>query len=205
MWIDCRSLAIEWVPVLPEMVVLVADSGVRRALAASAYNERRAQCEEAVRRLRSRDPGLRALRDLTPAALEAARVELPEVIYRRARHVVTENQRVREAVDALRRGDLPAFGALLNASHDSLRDDYEVSSPELDTLVEAARAVPGVYGARLTGAGFGGSILTAVHRDAVAEAAEAMTRAYLARFGRAPTLFRVEPDEGARVEQMANP
>ncbi|GBD08462.1 Galactokinase [Candidatus Thermoflexus japonica] len=197
--IDCRSLETRLIPIPKEMVVLVADSGVRRELAASEYNERRAQCEEAVRRLQGRYPGIRALRDVSRAQLEAARGELPDRIYRRARHVVTENERVLRAVEALVRGDLPAFGEQLNASHESLRDDYEVSAPELDTLVEAARSVPGVYGARLTGAGFGGSILTVVRREAVQAVSEALIRRYEARFGRRPTLFAVEPDEGATV------
>ncbi len=201
--IDCRSLETRTVPIPEEAVILVADSGVRRALAASAYNERRAQCEEAVRRLRARYPGIRALRDVTPAQLEAARAELPERIYRRARHVVTENERVLQAVAALSRGDLQALGELLNASHESLRDDYEVSAPELDTLVEAARSVPGVYGARLTGAGFGGSILALVRREAVPAAGEAITRAYMDRFGRTPVWFVVTPDEGATVHREA--
>jgi len=201
LWIDCRSLETRLIPIPAEMVVLVADSGVRRDLAASAYNERRSQCEEAVRRLRERYPDIRALRDVTPAQLEAARGELPEILYRRARHVVTENERVLQAVAALERGDLPAFGALLQASHQSLRDDYEVSAPELDTLVEAACAVPGVWGARLTGAGFGGSILAAVHREAVREAEAVITRRYEGRFGRKPALFVVEPDEGATVHR----
>ncbi|MFN3929628.1 MAG: galactokinase, partial [Thermoflexus sp.] len=127
----------------------------------------------------------------------------PELIYRRARHVVTENERVLQAVAALERGDLQAFGALLYASHRSLRDDYEVSSPELDTLVEAAGSVAGVYGARLTGAGFGGSILAVVRREAAPAAGEAMTRAYLDRFGRQPALFVVRPDDGATVHLNA--
>lgn len=200
---DCRSLETRPVPIPEEAVILVADSGVRRALAASAYNERRAQCEEAVRRLRARYPGIRALRDVTPAQLEAARAELPEGIYRRARHVVTENERVMQAVAALARGDLQALGELLNASHESLRGDYEVSAPELDTLVEAARSVSGVYGARLTGAGFGGSILALVRREAVPAAGEAITRAYRDRFGRTPVWFVVTPDEGATVYREA--
>ncbi|MCS6963276.1 galactokinase [Thermoflexus sp.] len=201
--IDCRSLETRLIAIPEEVVVLVADSGVRRELAASGYNERRAQCEEAVRRLQRRYPGIRALRDVSPAQLEEARAELPELIYRRARHVVTENDRVLAAVAALERRDLLAFGEGLNASHESLRLDYEVSAPELDTLVEAARSVPGVYGARLTGAGFGGSILAVVQREAVQAASEAMARLYEARFGRRPALFAVAPDEGATVHLHA--
>ncbi len=200
--IDCRSLETRLVPLPAGAVVLVADSGVRRELAASAYNERRAQCEEAVRRLRERYPEIRALRDVSPAQLEAARGVLPELIYRRARHVVTENERVLHAVAALERGDLSAFGELLNASHESLQRDYEVSIPELDVLVEAARSVPGVYGARLTGAGFGGSILAVVRREAVPAASEAIAHRYEARFGRRPARFAVTPDEGATAHPL---
>lgn len=197
--IDCRFLETRLIPIPEEIVILVADSGVRRELAASEYNARRAQCEEAVRRLQGRYPGIRALRDVSRAQLEAARMELPDQIYRRARHVVSENERVLHAVAALERGDLPAFGEQLNASHESLRSDYEVSAPELDTLVEAARSVPGVYGARLTGAGFGGSILAVVRREAVQAAGEVIARHYEACFGRRPAMFAVEPDDGATI------
>jgi galactokinase len=145
--IDCRSLAVEPVPLPPGLAVVVADSGVPRALAETGYAERRAACEAAAARL-----SLHALRDATPEQV----ADDP-----RARHVVAENARVLAFADALRRGDEEALGPLLLASHASLRDDFEVSTPELDALVEAFVAA-GAVGARLTGAGFGGSVIALV-------------------------------------------
>jgi galactokinase len=146
LFIDARTLEHHLVPMPPGTELIVVDSGVPRTLAASKYNERRAECEEASRKL-----GVRALRDVTdPAAVDT----LPEPLRRRARHVVLEDLRVLEAAQGV---SAERFGELMNASHDSLRDDYEVSIPELDQLVAALRAAPGVLGARLTGAGFGGA------------------------------------------------
>jgi galactokinase len=146
LFIDARTLAHRLVALPPDTELIVVDSGMPRTLAASKYNERRAECEEAARKL-----GVKALRDVVdPAALDV----LPETLRRRARHVVLENLRVLEAADGV---SAARFGELMNASHDSLRDDYEVSIPELDRLVSLLRATPGVLGARLTGAGFGGA------------------------------------------------
>ncbi|NLF00295.1 MAG: galactokinase, partial [Anaerolineales bacterium] len=147
--LDCRSLAAEPMPLPAGVAVVVADSGVRRELATSEYNVRRAQCEQAVAIFSEHLPGIRALRDVSPADLERLRGHLPEVVYRRARHVVSDIARVQEAAGALRRNDVVAFGILMKDCHVSLRDDYEVSSPELDRLSEAAWEVPGCYGARL--------------------------------------------------------
>jgi galactokinase len=160
--IDCRSLDYRSVPVPPGVCIIVGDTGVHRGLPGSEYNKRVEECEAGVALLQTVLPGITSLRDVTPAQLEAHKALLPDLTYRRCRHVVTENARVLEAVAAMEAGDLTTLGALLNASHESLKDDYEVSSPELDLMVEIARRQPGVYGARMTGAGFGGCTVSLV-------------------------------------------
>ncbi|HEX6779548.1 MAG TPA: galactokinase, partial [Ktedonobacterales bacterium] len=199
--LDCRSLAYEYVPFdLPDVALVVCDTGVRRELAASAYNERRRQCEEAAALLGQAmldeqaaqavgaGPVL-SLRDVSPEAFARHAGKLPETLRRRARHVISENERVLQATQALRAGDAQRFGALLYASHASLRDDYEVSSAELDAIVEIARQTPGVFGARLTGAGFGGCALALTRRDAVENLRAALARDYPARAGREATVY----------------
>ena len=167
LFIDARTLEHKLVPLPPDTALIVIDSGVPRTLAASKYNERRAECEEASRKL-----GVKALRDVAdPAAVE----QLPEPLRRRARHVVQENLRVLEASKSV---SPERFGELMNASHDSLRDDYEVSIPELDRLVAALRATSGVLGARLTGAGFGGACVALCRAGVVQQAAQSALSTY---------------------------
>jgi galactokinase len=180
LFIDARTLEHRLVALPPDTELIVVDSGVPRTLAASKYNERRAECEEASRKL-----GVRALRDVSdPEAVET----LPDPLRRRARHVVQENLRVLEAAQGV-----PAerFGALMNASHDSLRDDYEVSIPELDRLVDALRAAPGVLGARLTGAGFGGATVALCRAGSAREAAQAALSTYNKAGGQGSILIPV--------------
>ncbi|NCC33356.1 MAG: galactokinase, partial [Chloroflexia bacterium] len=160
MLLDCRDLSYRTIRLPAEARIVVCDSGVRHQLVASAYNERREACLEAVRRLRTRLPRLTALRDLTPAQLHDHADLLTGKLLPRVRHVVTEISRTVHAAAAMEHGDLPGFGQLMNTSHASLRDDYEVSIPELDTLVELACALPGCYGSRMTGGGFGGSTVS---------------------------------------------
>lgn len=176
LFVDCRSLATETVPVPDDLRILVADSGQRRELSAGDYNLRRSECEEAARRL-----GVASLRDVGEEAL--AHLDLPEPLPGRVRHVVTENARVVAACDALRAGDLQALGALFAASHASLATDYAVSTPRLDALVDAAAGVDGVMAARMTGAGFGGCIVALVEADRADAAAAAVTRRYAERTG----------------------
>ncbi|HEX3451920.1 MAG TPA: galactokinase, partial [Solirubrobacteraceae bacterium] len=190
--IDCRTEETTPVRIPSGVAVLVADTGVKHALAGSAYNERRAESEEAARLL-----GVRTLRDVSLADLSARGAVLTERLRRRARHVVTENARVLATVEALRRGGLATAGAQMNASHDSLRDDYEVSIPELDLLVDAARDTPGVYGARMTGGGFGGAIVALVRTDSVACATRALESAFVKRYGRKPAITEVRASAGA--------
>ncbi len=180
LFLDCRSLEHELIPIPSgDYAFVVTNSRQSRELAGSAYNERRAQCEAAVSALAATAPGVTALRDVTPALLETHSASLDPLVYRRARHVVTENQRVLEAVKALRAGEMPRFGAMMNASHDSLRDDYSVSSPALDALVAAARDVEGCVGSRLTGAGFGGCTVSLVRADRVEAFRRHVSEAYL--------------------------
>jgi galactokinase len=173
-----------------ELRILVIDSGQRRELVGGDYNRRRAECEEAARLL-----GVRSLRDVEPSALGGAR--LPEPLGARARHVVTENERVALAAEALIADDRDALGELFAASHGSLRDDFAVSTPELDLLVQIARSTPGVVAARMTGAGFGGCTVNLVEAPRAEAAASAISAAYERRTGRAARAWVSRPASGA--------
>jgi len=202
--IDCRSLEHRLVPVGEGGAkIVVCDTSVKRELAASAYNERRAQCEEAARILNEAVGGIELLRDVSVDVLEAHQDQLDPIVYRRARHVVSEDDRTTAALDVLDAGDLAEFGRLMNASHDSLRDDYEVSCQELDIMVEAARGVEGVYGARMTGAGFGGCTVNLVAPAAVDAFCERVPAEYNKAMGLEAKLYVCEPAQGARVEELA--
>jgi galactokinase len=198
--LDCRTLDTEPVPLPSDAVVAVMDTGVRRELARSAYQDRRAACDAAVAALRLASPSVRALRDVTGGMLEDVRARLEPLVYRRARHVVEENLRPHALAAALRAGDLPAAGRLMNDSHASLRDLYEVSSPELDRLTEQARAHSACFGARMTGAGFGGCAVALVRKDG----AEAFLAAVRMEYGDGASpgdaWFVTPPAEGAHIE-----
>jgi galactokinase len=203
--IDCRSLGLQAVPLPGDRVrVLVANSGVRRALVAGGYGDRRAECEAALRA--ARELGVvaqaRALRDVGPDALPALVRALPARLARRARHVITENARVDAVCEALDRGELERVGALLGEGMRSLRDDFEVSIPELDFLCERGDAHPGVLGSRLTGAGFGGCTLHLVRPDAADEVADWIADGFARRFGRRPAVLAVRAAAGARVSPL---
>ena len=181
--LDCRSLEFELLPLPDNIRLIICNTMVKHELASGAYNERRAQCEAGVKHLAKFVANVTALRDVTLEQLEQFGSDLPEVVYRRCRHVITENARVLAAAKALEQGDLKEFGRLMAASHQSLRDDYEVSSEELDLMVELAQKLEGVYGARMTGGGFGGCTvnLVAVEHDEefskrVAESYEQVTK-----------------------------
>ncbi len=196
--IDCRDLTHELVPLATENVkVVVADTGVRRSLASSDYNERRQECGIGIEILRRRIPGLSSLRDVSVTMFEEHHDALPEPIRRRCEHVVRENERVLRGVEALRQGDLAGFGQLMVRSHESLRDDYEVSCRELDLMVEIALHTPGVIGARMTGAGFGGATVSLVETDAVPDFRGRVGREYAARTGRGARIFVCEAEDGA--------
>jgi galactokinase len=198
--IDCRSGALEPVSLPPRLRILVADSGVRRRLAAGAYADRRAECYEALRLARAAGVAprqARALRDLDTGLLPALERALPAALLRRVRHVLRENERVRATASALGAGDLAGAGAQLRAGMASLRDDFEVSVPELDALCEIGDALPGVYGSRLCGAGFGGCTLHLVDAAAANEVASALATGFAARFGRRPPVHAVRAADGA--------
>ena len=197
--LDCRSLDHRPIPMAdPDLVLVACHSGSPRRLESSAYNERRMQCEAAVAVIAEQVPGVTALRDVTPAMLEDARPRLDPVVAARAEHIVHENDRVLATVDAFEAGDMAQVGRLFYASHASMRDLFGISSPELDALVEIAAGVPGVVGARLTGAGFGGCTINLVRRGAVDALRESVMRDYPARAGLVPRVFEVEPSAGAR-------
>lgn len=192
--IDCRSLDHRLVPIPADMSIVICDTRVKHELLASGYNERRAQCEEGARVL-----GVKSLRDVDWPTFERRQCELPEAVRRRCRHVVSENRRVLEAVAALEASDLAEFGRLMNQSHDSLRDDFEVSCPELDVMVTAALQLEAVYGSRMTGAGFGGCTVSAVRPESVEHFQAHVASEYEAATGRVPSVYVCHPADGVRL------
>jgi galactokinase len=199
--LDTRSLEWRTVPMPQDVVVVIADSKVRRSLATSAYNERRASCEEAVRQLRQDLPEIRALRDVTPEQFNHYKHHLPEIVRMRAQHVVEEIARVEAAIRKLESGDSTGFGRLMFEGHASLRDLYEVSVRELDVLVDTARELPGCLGARLTGAGFGGCTVNLV-QEAHAEAfIRQLKEKYLKAAGKSADIYLCRPSQGPQVQE----
>ncbi|MBP7688226.1 MAG: galactokinase [Thermoflexales bacterium] len=196
--IDCRSLELQTVPLPPETVVIVLDTATRRGLVDSAYNERRSQCEAAAHFF-----NVKALRDVSVEQFNARSDELDPITRRRARHVVTEDDRALRAVEVMRRGDAVELGQLMNACHVSLRDDFEVSSHELNVMVEAAQRRTECYGARMTGAGFGGCAVALVSADAADEFVRAVAADYQSVAGRAPNIYVCRATNGAEIIQSA--
>lgn len=192
--IDCRSLETQAVPLPPDTVVVVLDTATRRGLVDSAYNERRSQCEAAARFF-----GVKALRDVSLDQFEARADQLEAVTRRRARHVITENARTLQAAEMMRRGDPIGLGRLMNASHLSLRDDFEVSSHELNVMVDCANRQAGCYGARMTGAGFGGCAVALVRADAAEDFGRSVITEYQALTGRAPNVYVCRATNGAEI------
>jgi len=207
--LDCRSLEYRQIPLnAVDLSIAVFDTGVPHTLAGSAYNERRHQCEASVSLLASlvhaedAERDIRSLRDITPVDLDRLGWQMPLELLRRARHVVSENVRVLAAAEALEQGDLERLGSLLYASHASLRDDYQVSCAELDLVVDIARSVEGVLGARMMGAGFGGSALVLVREESVQQLAQALEDRYPAESGRKGTLHICHASDGACVLKL---
>jgi galactokinase len=193
--IDCRTLETRAVPLPPNTAVVVLDTATRRGLVESAYNERRAQCEAAARFF-----GFPTLRDVDIDRFGAKADGLDDIAHRRARHVVTENARTLQAADAMRRGDASELGRWMNASHVSLRDDFEVSSSELDAMVACAQGQDGCCGARMTGAGFGGCAVALVRAEAVGGFVTAVANCYQTATGRVPSIYICKAAAGAGVE-----
>ena len=197
--IDCRTLEATPVPLdTRETAIVICDSRVNHELSSSEYNTRRAECERGVKLLREFLPGIKQLRDVSAEEFEQYESRLPEPVRRRCRHVVRENERTLRAADALRRGDLAEVGRLMRRSHESLRDDYEVSCAELDLLAETAWAFgEGVVGSRMTGGGFGGSTVSLVRRAALEDFKQAITTEYQKAKGFAPAVYVTDAGDGA--------
>ena len=195
--LDCRSLEFRLLPVPDNVRLIICNTMVKHALASSAYNERRAQCEAGVAHFAEFLPNVVALRDVNAEQLEQYRAGLPEVVYRRCRHVITENARVLSAAEALEHGDLSQFGKLMGESHRSLRDDYEVSSEELDLMVELAGKVEGIYGSRMTGGGFGGCTVNLVANEHAEKFQQTVAPEYERITGLKPEIYICSAAKGA--------
>jgi galactokinase len=202
--IDCRTLEHQLLPLdhesagrSPTTQLVICNTMVRHRLAGSEYNRRREECEQGVKALAHFAPGIEALRDVSPALLRAHEATLDAVVYRRCRHVVSENERVKAAGAALGAADLARFGRLMRESHRSLRDDYEVSCDELDLMVGLAEPIEGVYGARMTGGGFGGCTVNLVRSDAVPRFKSLIAERYVHATGHHPEIYVCEAADGA--------
>ncbi|BBI35292.1 galactokinase [Cohnella abietis] len=198
--LDCDTLKYELVPFQSgDYKLVIGNTNKRRGLVDSKYNERRGQCEQAVQDLRQAFPEITLLGQLSLAKYEAnEHLIKDETVRRRARHVIEEINRVERSMEVLNNNDLAAFGQLMNASHDSLRDLYEVTGVELDTMVDAARLVPGVLGSRMTGAGFGGCTVSLVHQDSVDQFLADVGSSYEAATGLKPDFYVCNIGDGVR-------
>jgi galactokinase len=197
--IDCRDYSAQPIPLRGDAQIVVCDSRVKRELAQSGYNTRRAECDEAVRLLGDRISGISTLRDVSPEQLNEHADLLPPDVLKRARHVVTENARVLQSAEALRRGDLKRFGALMNEAHRSYRDDFEASLREIEVLVSAAQGLNGVYGSRLTGGGWGGCTVSLVDADAVDRFCSTVAEIYEHEVGYAPAIYACVASDGVEI------
>jgi galactokinase len=201
--LDCRSFQYELVPIPESVRLVICNTGVKHKLAGGEYNSRRQECEEAVRSLKKALSEIRALRDVNMKQLEQYRGLLSEIAYKRAKHIITENERVLKGMGALRAGDLESFGRFMAESHESLHDMFEVSCAELDLMVDLANREAGVYGARMTGGGFGGSTINLVQAANAAEFAQKVGKAYQKETGIVPGIYTCLPAEGAGLIEWA--
>jgi len=202
LFLDCRDLSYQMIPLNPDIRIVVCDSRVQRSLDVSAYNRRRAECEESVSILGRKLEGKKALRDITVDELEENKDLLSDILYRRAHHVVNENNRVRLGVEALKNGEIHSFGMLLYESHYSLKNKYEVSCRELDILVDIASKETGTIGARMTGAGFGGCTVNLVEADTVDNFISAVGDGYRKKTGISAAIYACQPSGGVRHEWL---
>lgn len=197
--LDCRSLEWQTLPIPPDIAIVIADTSVRRTLTTSGYNERRRACEDAVKILSQELPGIQALRDVSVDDFNRLSHQLPGLVEKRARHVVEEVERSRRAIPLLQRGDIREFGRIMNDCHISLRDLYEVSIPELNTMVEIAQSLPGCLGARLTGAGFGGCTVNLVEKIAAPVFSAELAARYQQQTGLKPEIYICKASNGPRA------
>lgn len=195
--LDCRTFDYKQLALPADVKLVICNTMVKHELASSEYNARRAECEEGVRLLAQEVPELRSLRDVTVSTLERFRDKLPEVTYKRCRHVISENSRAVEAAQELEQGDLYTVGELMRGSHRSLRDDYEVSCEELDLMADLANQANGVYGARMTGGGFGGCTVNLVQASRVDSFKATVAKGYADAFGNAPEIYVCSAAQGA--------
>lgn len=198
LFLDCRTLDYQQVP-LPsgQIRVVICNTRVKHELGYSEYNKRRAECERGVHIMIADFPGIKALRDVSLQQFQQVKNKLPDIVGKRCRHVISEDERTLESIDALNKNDLQRFGELMNASHDSLRDDYQVSCKELDIMVEEARALPGVLGARMTGGGFGGCTVNLVQVDQAENFCAEIEKRYQSAAGIKPKIYISSPSQGA--------
>lgn len=197
--LDCRSLEFELVKLPADVQLVICNTMVKHEISSGEYNTRRAECEEGVRVLQSVLPAIRALRDVTLAQLEKHRGLLARKVFLRCRHVITENARVIKSVEAFKKGNLRALGPLMRDSHQSLRDDYEVSCKELDLMTEIAASQPGVIGARMTGGGFGGCTINLVETSGADDFKRLLGAQYLSKTGLSPEIYVSSASEGAQI------
>jgi galactokinase len=197
--LDCRSLEWKTIPLPEDLSIVIADTKVRRALTSGEYNKRRAACEAAVQSLKEDLPEIRSLRDVSVEDFNRFAGKLPEVVSKRARHVVEEIERSKQAEALLEAGNIQHFGELMNECHVSLRDLYEVSCPELDVMARIAQPLDGCYGARLTGAGFGGCTANLVAREKADEFSQYLAKGYQAETGYAPEIYITRASNGAEL------
>jgi galactokinase len=203
--LDCRSLEFKLIPVPDNARLVICNTMVKHENAGGEYNLRREECDLGVKALAKWYPGIRALRDVSLMQLEAHARDLPPTIYQRCKHVVSENQRVQESATALSSANLRQFGELMQASHRSLRDLYQVSCPELDAMVDAAEGLPGWWGGRMTGGGFGGCTVNLVNAANAEPFAQQVADRYRAKIGIRPDVYVCSAMDGAGAELSGSP
>ncbi len=202
LFLDCRDLTYQNIPLKTNVSIIVCDSDVQRALNNSAYNNRRTECEKAAKILNEKFPGARALRDIPLQGVEENKAKLGETLYKRAHHVVSENERVLMGIDILRKGDMHTFGNLLFESHSSLKNSFEVSCPELDLLVELASGCSGILGSRMTGAGFGGCTVSLVESGHAENFKTTVQPEYDRRTGKNSRIYECMPSSGVKAQKL---
>ncbi len=201
--LDCRSQEYQHLPFgSSEAELLVMNTQVKHEIGGGEYGKRQDQCRHGLALVQRHTPGLRSWREVSPVMLEAHQSEMDQVVYSRCRHTVTEIERTLKAADSLKANDLADFGKLMYGSHESLSRDYAVSCPELDTLVEVARGVPGVYGARMTGGGFGGCAIALIRPEARRPLEEAIRNAYDTKYEKPAIVYSTKPEDGATVQSL---
>lgn len=198
LFLDCRTLDFQQVPLPSEQIrIVICNTMVKHELGSSEYNKRRAECEQGVQLMSADFPGIKALRDVSLQQFHQVESELPDIVRKRCRHVISEDERTLESIEALNKNDLQRFGELMNASHESLRDDYQVSCTELDIMVKEARALSGVLGARMTGGGFGGCTVNLVQVEQVDNFCAEIEKRYQHATGIKPQIYVSSPSQGA--------